>query len=85
MHTILSEWDSVDHTSKEIRATVEFHVKHYNEMDAEIPNSIEIGSFKINVDPARTELLEKKKRLYTSILDSFATKLRKLILNVHIA
>jgi len=57
-------------------------MRHYAEIEDEIPTQIDVGAIRINVEILRTELLNRKKLLYTSILDSFAKKLKNLILGV---
>jgi len=52
------------------------------EIESELPSSIDIGAFRINVDVVKQALLRKKKSLFTSILDSFAAKLRNIVLQV---
>ncbi len=76
------DWEVVDHTTKEIKMTVDFHMRHMEEIESELPAMIDIGAFRINVEIVKQGLIKRKRSLYMSILDSFSTRLRNIILQV---
>jgi len=79
---ICRNWEAENHTAQEVRKLVELHMQHTEQLEKEIPNEIKITGFKIIVGVVREGLLKKKKALSHTILETYAQKLKKIILKV---
>jgi hypothetical protein len=70
------EWEKTNHSAKEVKAAVDHHRRHKREIENELPTSIDICAFRVNVEGVRQGLLSKKDELINAILDNYSKHLR---------
>lgn len=76
-------WTSKRHTVEEVAEQVEFHRNEAEVLAKEIPKTILITGFLVNLEGLRNELLQKKKNIYTTILEAQAYKLKRIVQTVY--
>lgn len=74
--------EDADPSAHDIKKLVEQNKRHMERLEREIPSKIKITAFEVVVDHVREGILKRKKNLINAILDSYASKLRKIIQKV---
>lgn len=73
------DFKNAGHTAAEIKNEISFHFKMKSILELSLPKDIVIGPFRVNVQPLRKFLIQKRQNCCTQLLIMFTESLRAQI------
>ncbi|XP_014476414.1 PREDICTED: dynein heavy chain 1, axonemal [Dinoponera quadriceps] len=72
----MKDFKDADHTALEVKDEVSFHLKMKSALENALPNEMIVGPFRVNVQPLRHHLVQKRQNCVTQLLTMFTESLR---------
>lgn len=73
------DFKNADHTAAEVKDEISFHFKMKSILELTLPKDIVIGPFRVNIQPLRQFLIQKRQNCCTQLLVMFTESLRARI------
>ncbi|XP_065685160.1 dynein axonemal heavy chain 1 isoform X1 [Hydra vulgaris] len=77
LNSFVSAYSKQEYTAADIRRDVRLHLQEKDDIENQVPQSIVIGPFMVNIDSVKQFLLKKKKQIANSLLELFTKRVYK--------